>query len=165
MKTYIVTLGSVEYTVSLRESGTMSVSPSSAGVNVGRVSATEFSVLVGERSVRVVATKQDGAITARAGGRMYAPVVESERERMLRRYARQTGETGSKKELHAPMPALVVRVEVAVGDNVKPGQGLVVLEAMKMENELKATMGGRVKAVHVTAGNPVEKGELLLVLE
>jgi biotin carboxyl carrier protein len=165
MKTHIVTLGTEEHIVNLQQDGKVSVSSSTVEVNVGRISATEFSVLVGDRIIRVVAARQEGGMTACAGGRMFAPVVESERERMLRKYARETGETGSKKELHAPMPALVVRVEVAVGDEVKTGQGLVVLEAMKMENELKATMGGRIKEVHVTAGKPVEKGELLLVIE
>ena len=164
-RTYLVTLGSDEYSVSIHDDGSVTVAPSGDRIDVCRVSATEFSVLVGDRSVRVAAARENGEITAFAAGRMYAPIVESERERMLRKFARETGETSSKKELHAPMPALVVRLEVAVGDDVKPGQGLIVLEAMKMENELKASMGGRVKEVYVTAGKPVEKGELLLVIE
>ncbi|MFL5505654.1 MAG: biotin/lipoyl-containing protein [Gemmatimonadales bacterium] len=64
--------------------------------------------------------------------------------------------------LKAPMPGLVVRVLVVDGDQVSAGQGLVVLEAMKMENELKATVAGVVKMVRATAGATVEKGQLLL---
>jgi biotin carboxyl carrier protein len=63
------------------------------------------------------------------------------------------------------MPALVVRVEVKVSDEVKVGQGLVILEAMKMENEIKSHQSGRVKEIYVAKGKPVEKGELLLLLE
>jgi biotin carboxyl carrier protein len=63
------------------------------------------------------------------------------------------------------MPAMVVRLEVNVGDEVRAGQPLIVLEAMKMENELLASGAGRVKAVYATAGKAVEKGELLLLLE
>jgi pyruvate carboxylase subunit B len=65
----------------------------------------------------------------------------------------------------APMPGLVIRVNVSVGDTVAAGQGLVVMEAMKMENELKATGAGVVARVHVTAGVPVEKGALLVEIE
>ena len=67
--------------------------------------------------------------------------------------------------LKAPMPGLVVRVNVAVGDEVAAGQGLVVIEAMKMENELRAAAAGRVKAVRVAVGEAVEKGQLLVEME
>jgi biotin carboxyl carrier protein len=67
--------------------------------------------------------------------------------------------------LKAPMPGLVVRVQVQPGEEVSPGSGLVVLEAMKMENELKAHAPGRVKAVRVKAGEAVEKGQILVEFE
>jgi biotin carboxyl carrier protein len=63
------------------------------------------------------------------------------------------------------MPGLVVRVEVAPGDEVEAGQGLVIVEAMKMENELKAARAARVKAVHVVAGAAVEKDAVLVEFE
>jgi biotin carboxyl carrier protein len=67
--------------------------------------------------------------------------------------------------LKAPMPGLVVRVQVQPGDRVSPGSGVVVLEAMKMENELKAAAAGVVKAVRVAPGEAVEKGQLLVEFE
>jgi pyruvate carboxylase subunit B len=60
------------------------------------------------------------------------------------------------------MPGLVVRVLVKSGDRVQPGQGLIVIEAMKMENELRATAPSVVRAVRVDAGNAVEKGAVLV---
>jgi biotin carboxyl carrier protein len=65
----------------------------------------------------------------------------------------------------APMPGRVVRVLVAVGDEVAPRQGVVVVEAMKMENELRAPKGGRVKDISVTPGTSVEAGRVLVVIE
>jgi pyruvate carboxylase subunit B len=65
----------------------------------------------------------------------------------------------------APMPGLIVRVNAQVGDRVQPGQGLVVMEAMKMENELRAQAEGTVKNVLVAPGAAVEKGTVLLELE
>jgi biotin carboxyl carrier protein len=67
--------------------------------------------------------------------------------------------------LGAPIPGKVVAVHVAVGDHVEAGQPLVVLEAMKMENELAADRGGAVIAVHVEPGRTVNAGEVLIELE
>ena len=65
----------------------------------------------------------------------------------------------------APMPGKVVRVLVAAGDSVAPGQGLVVVEAMKMQNELKAPRTGRVLSVAVREGATVAAGEPLVTIE
>jgi pyruvate carboxylase subunit B len=67
--------------------------------------------------------------------------------------------------LKAPMPGLVLRVQVAAGQAVAAGVGLVVLEAMKMENELKAPASAVIKAVRVQPGEAVEKGQVLLEFE
>jgi biotin carboxyl carrier protein len=63
------------------------------------------------------------------------------------------------------MPGLVVRVNVAVGDAVTAGQGVLVMEAMKMENELRASSAATVKSVRVAQGTAVEKGTVLIELE
>ena len=63
------------------------------------------------------------------------------------------------------MPGLVVKVEVAEGDTVVPGQGLVIVEAMKMENELKTEMAGRISRILVAPGQPVEKDQTLVEFE
>jgi len=67
--------------------------------------------------------------------------------------------------LKAPMPGLVVRVLVEPGEEVLTGQGVVVLEAMKMENELKASAAGIVERIEVTPGQPVEKGAVLVAFK
>lgn len=67
--------------------------------------------------------------------------------------------------VRAPMPGLIVRVLVAAGDTVQAGDGLVVMEAMKMENELRAKGPGRVRTVSASPGTAVEKGAVLIELE
>ena len=124
-------------------------------------------VRVGTEVFRVVAEKREGK------GRYYLWVdgyrfdVEAldERRRALRDLsAANAGPTGP-APIIAPMPGLVVRVNVAAGDIVEAGQGVVVMEAMKMENELRATAAGTVRSVEVVAGTAVEKGALLVSLE
>lgn len=89
--------------------------------------------------------------------------------RLVSRFGARAGEgaaagTGP-QHVTAPMPGKVVRLLVAPGDVVAPRQGLVVIEAMKMENELRAARAGRVRAVRVTEGQSVESGALLVLVE
>jgi pyruvate carboxylase subunit B len=88
-----------------------------------------------------------------------------ERARSIRDMARAREVKAGPRSLVAPMPGLILHVHVRPGDVVQAGQGLVVMEAMKMENELRAVSGGTVRAVLVAAGAAVEKGALLVELE
>jgi len=89
-------------------------------------------------------------------------VVEDERARHIRLLSGAGRAVDGHAVLKAPMPGLVLRLLVAVGDQVAAGMPLLALEAMKMENELKAAGPGVVAAVLVTAGQAVEKGQPLL---
>jgi pyruvate carboxylase subunit B len=95
------------------------------------------------------------------GDRWEAEVVD-ERTRHIRSLTAGAERTRGPTTLRAPMPGLVLRLLVEPGREVARGDGLVVLEAMKMENELKAPAGGVVGAVHVRPGEPVEKGQVLV---
>lgn len=75
------------------------------------------------------------------------------------------GEAEAEKVVVAPMPGMVVKIEVEVGQAVKAGQGVVIVEAMKMENELKAPADGVVAKVLVQERQTVDKGATLIVLE
>lgn len=88
-----------------------------------------------------------------------------ERTRTIRDLTASSARTAGPAPLVAPMPGLVVRVDVKPGDQVPAGRGLIVMEAMKMENELRAPAAGTVKAVHVAPGTAVEKGAVLVELE
>jgi pyruvate carboxylase subunit B len=87
-----------------------------------------------------------------------------ERRRAIREMTGTSAAATGPAPLVAPMPGLVVRVNVALGDEVKPGQPLVVMEAMKMENELRSTAAGVVRAVYAQPGAAVEKGAVLVEL-
>jgi pyruvate carboxylase subunit B len=95
-------------------------------------------------------------------GRRHRVEAETERERRVREMKGVGAGSRGPRPLKAPMPGLVVKVEVEEGEAVEEGQGLVIVEAMKMENELQAEAGGVVARVHVQAGQAVEKDEVLL---
>jgi biotin carboxyl carrier protein len=98
------------------------------------------------------------------GARFSASVVD-ERTRAIRAMIGRSGAAAGPKPVRAPMPGLVVRIAVAPGDEVRTGQGVAIVEAMKMENELKAEAPGVVARVLVAAGQPVEKGAVLVEFE
>jgi biotin carboxyl carrier protein len=99
------------------------------------------------------------------GGERLEVEVLDERTQHIRSLTGGGDQRRAAAVLKAPMPGLVVRVQAEAGDKVSAGTGLVVLEAMKMENELKAAAPGVVKAVRVTPGEVVEKGQVLVEFE
>src|SRR5256885_5132548 len=90
--------------------------------------------------------------------------VQDERSRGIEAASGKSKRSGGGGTVRAPMPGLVVRIEVAEGQRVDAGAGLVVVEAMKMENELRAPRPGMVQTVHVAVGQAVEKGASLVTL-
>jgi biotin carboxyl carrier protein len=98
-------------------------------------------------------------------GERWEMEVLDERTRHIRSLAGGGDQRRAAGVLKAPMPGLVIRVQVQPGEQVAAGAPLVVLEAMKMENELKAGAPGVVKSVRVAPGEAVEKGQVLVEFE
>lgn len=124
-------------------------------------------VTIGSEVHRVVARrgKARGSYTLWVDGFRFEGEALDERTRAIRDITAAASKSSGPAPVVAPMPGLIVRVTVAVGDEVQAGQGLVVMEAMKMENELRASSAGRVKSITAVPGTAVEKGSILVELE
>jgi biotin carboxyl carrier protein len=124
-------------------------------------------VKIGTHVYRVVVQKRQGRgrYTLWVDGYRFDAEALDERTRAIRDLSAASAGPSGPAPILAPMPGLIVRVNVKAGDKVEAGQGVVVMEAMKMENELRATAPGTVKSVEVSTGTAVEKGALLVVLE
>ena len=130
-----------------------------------------FSLIINGRSHQVWIEEdelqQRGAppsVRVRLRGFDYEVGVEDERTRRLRQFT--NSESGSQElgQLIAPMPGMVVKLLVEPGQNVKKGDGVLIVEAMKMENEIRCPFSGEVKEIRVSARQAVEKGEVLAVI-
>lgn len=119
----------------------------------------------GASASRAVEALGRGRWAITEGGERFEVEALDERTRHIRSLTGASGAKAAGGRLAAPMPGLVVRVLVEPGQMVSAGQGLVVLEAMKMENELKASIAGTVTQIAVNPGQAVEKGALLVTLE
>ncbi len=94
----------------------------------------------------------------------YEVCVEDERSHRLRQFAGADTSSNEAGQVLAPMPGLVVKLLVQPGQKVEKGEGIVIVEAMKMENEIRAGVSGEVKEVRVSDRQAVEKGEILAVI-
>jgi len=120
------------------------------------------------REIRFHAREEAGAVGVETGGRLYETVA-SNRATGATRAMGATGVVGtsapaSAASVKAPMPGRIVRVLVGVGDRVAARQPVVVVEAMKMENELRSPRDGVVTQVLATPGAAVESGAVLIVV-
>ncbi|HLJ82229.1 MAG TPA: biotin/lipoyl-containing protein [Ktedonobacterales bacterium] len=185
---YVASVGSQQHTVALQENGHMrQVSLDDRDLTLdwrligaerphtstpGDVRADHFSLLVGERSyeayARLVENAEDSegsglTVEVMIGGRPYVVHIRDERSQELASLA-GGGHAAGDVAIRAPMPGLVVNVLVAEGAEVTRGQTVVVLEAMKMENDLAAPRTGVVRAIRASKGQTVNQGDALAVI-
>ena len=122
-------------------------------------------LLVDDRSYRVVPERKgSGVWKLHLHGEVVVADVVDERTKAIREMAGSGAVTVGPRPIVAPMPGMVVKVEVSEGDRVEAGEGVVIVEAMKMENELRSTGAGVVTRVHVREGDAVEKDQVLVDL-
>ncbi len=123
-------------------------------------------VTIGNAVHRVIARRgaNRGEYTILLNGHRFAVEALDARTRAIRDLSAATAGNSGPAPLLAPMPGMIVRVTVVPGDVVVAGQGLIVMEAMKMENELRAAGPGTVTAVRVIPGTAVQKGAILVEL-
>ncbi|TMB39665.1 MAG: biotin/lipoyl-binding protein [Deltaproteobacteria bacterium] len=123
-----------------------------------------LSLIAGTRSYRCdIDPGKNGQIRVLVGETVYPLEILDERRLRMRRAGGKFTLEGPQR-IDAPMPGKVTRVLVKAGDQVEEGQGLVVVEAMKMENELKSPKAGKVTELHAVEGEAVESGAKLAVV-
>jgi pyruvate carboxylase subunit B len=162
---YFVTLAGRTFEVVIEEDA-VTVDGVPVPVDLAALPGTPLRHLVaGERAFELSARRLGkGRWALDLGGRTLEADVVDERTRVIRALAATTPAAGP-SPVRAPMPGLVVRVEVEPGQMIQAGQGVVIIEAMKMENELRADAPGVVSRVLVRAGQAVEKGAVLVEFE
>ena len=141
----------------------VAVGDTTADVDARQVAEGIWSILIGGASHIVDVSEEDGVSLVEVDGESYSIRVEEETRYIIRTRGGKVGAGG--QVLKAPMPGKVVLVEVEVGQVVAAGDGLLVLEAMKMENEFRAVAAGTVKEIRVAAGQAVNLGDVLVVIE
>lgn len=131
--------------------------------DVAEIAPNVFSVLISGRSHEVYVTPSSGAqLQLHTGGLEFLAEVIDPRSWRGRRHG--GAEAEGCQQILAPMPGKVVRLLVKAGDTVEAGQGLLVVEAMKMQNEIRSPKSGKVERILVAEGQAVNAGEVLCIV-
>ncbi|MBI1298124.1 biotin/lipoyl-binding protein [bacterium] len=161
---YYAQIGELEYVVEI-EDGQIFVDGELVDVDLSRSGVPElYSMLINGRSFEVLIEEQRQVYDVTLRGEQYHVRVEDDRTRRLNEGRRGPEVPKGELVVKAPIPGLVVKVLVHEGEEIAEDQALVILEAMKMENEIRALRSGVVRKVDVSAGQRVEQNAPLLIL-
>ncbi|MBL8090545.1 MAG: biotin/lipoyl-binding protein [Anaerolineales bacterium] len=160
---YITTVDGKEYQIEVVDEKHVRVGDRLLEVDFESVNGQPvFSVILDGKSYESFISESDEGWQVLMRGKQYQITVEDEREKRLRAAAGGGVAEGGEFNLKAPMPGLVVAIPVAEGQEIKKGQVLIILESMKMQNELKSPKDGIVERIRVKAGESVEQKQALL---
>lgn len=130
-----------------------------------RISDRYFHLLIDNKSYRAEVVNADvskKSFVLKINDSLYPVVLQDKFDLLLEKMGMNSEAAGRANNIKAPMPGLIVDLRVAPGDVVNPGDPLLILEAMKMENLIKATVQSVVKNVKVRKGDSVEKNQVLI---
>ena len=165
---FIAKLGEQSYTVEIEETGKsvyrVSVDGNEFLVDGKKTGRTNYSLIVDNRSFEIEVDNSEDEYRVLVDGRSYR--IDLVDERRMRVGGGQSGLLlQGRQKVSVPMPGKVIAILVAEGDAVEKGQGLAIVEAMKMENEVHSPIGGEVKEIIVKPGDTVEGGAVLMIVE
>ncbi|HKG07170.1 MAG TPA: biotin/lipoyl-containing protein [Pedobacter sp.] len=109
--------------------------------------------------------KAEKTCQVKVNGNIYEVKLEDRYDELLKRMGMDTGAGSRVKEVKAPMPGLVLSILTTAGQEVSKGDGLMILEAMKMENIIKSPADGTIKKINILKGDKVEKNQILIEFE
>ena len=160
---YVTLINGEQYEIEIDNDGSILVNGETHDVDFLNLGGSLYSIITENKSLEAVIDDDDDNIAVMMDGRLFETRVLDERALLL--LQRRSGLSSGSGEVHAPMPGLIAVVNVAAGQTVAQGDTLVILESMKMQNELKSPIDGIVATIHVEAGQAVDKNSLLVEID
>ena len=161
---YITIINDTRFEIEIEKDGSLRVNGEPREVDFLALGPSLYSILMDHRSYEMVIEEREGAYEVLMQGRLYTGEVLDERAQLLAMRRGGLGVESGELSVKSPMPGLIVAIPVTEGQEVKKGQTLVILESMKMQNELKTPRDGIVQRISVAPGQSVEQNKLLITL-
>lgn len=162
---YQATVNGRTFEVEIKEDGRVLIDNELRSIDFCELREGElYSLLVDHLSYEAVVEERDDLYHVLMAGDLYEVKVTDERSRRLASAFMAFGDVSGEAVIRAPMPGLIVRVPVVEGQTVAKGDTVILLESMKMENELKAPRDGTIHRVSVRAGDSVEQNKVLITI-
>jgi pyruvate carboxylase subunit B len=159
---YLTIINNKQFEIEIQRDGSVLVNGARHDVDFLNLGGSLYSVIQDTRSKELAIEGNQADIEVLMEGKLYEVKVLDQRALLMAQ--RKGGLMAGSGEVHSPMPGLIVEVMVNVGDMVEQGATVVILESMKMQNELKAPRDGRIQTISCQAGQTVEKGTLLVII-
>jgi biotin carboxyl carrier protein len=162
---YVTMVGDKQFTIDINQAGQVTVDGVVINVDMQQMQdTTMYSMIIDGLSHDVRMTIGDGIYLTQLGGEIFEVVVEDERTRRLAGVKSGPGTATGETVIKAAMPGVVVEVLAAEGQEVSKGDILLILESMKMQNEIKTPRAGRVHQVRVASGDKVEQNAVMITI-
>lgn len=161
---YVTTINGKKFEIDIQKDGTLLVNGQRREVDFLALGPSQYSILAEHISHELVIEERDNEIEVLLRGRLYTGNVMDERAQLMAERSGAGALDSGELSIKAPMPGLVVAISVNEGQEVIAGQTIVILESMKMQNELKAARAGVVQRINVAAGQSVEQNKVLVVI-
>jgi biotin carboxyl carrier protein len=160
---YLTIINDKQFEIEILRDGSVMVDGVRVEVDFLELEENLHSMIQDTRSVEIAIEEHGGKYEVQMDGRLYEATVLDQRALLMAQ--RKGGIGAGSGEVHAPMPGLIVDILVKTGDAVEQGQTVIILESMKMQNELKAPRAGKIGTVAVQPRQTVDKGTLLLNIQ
>lgn len=161
---YVTTINDKTFEIDIQPDGSLLVNGEKREVDFRALGPSQYSILDENMSYELTIEEREGAVEVLLRGKLYTGKVMDERAQLLASRSGGMGTESGEVTIKSPMPGLIVAVKVEVGQEVKAGQTVVILESMKMQNELKAPRDGVVQAISVQAAQSVEQNKPLVTI-
>ena len=124
-----------------------------------------LSVSHGENQLQVMIEKSENNLSVHLGCRHMEAAVRTERDLLLARHHSLTPDKTTYRHIESPLPGLITKVQAKTGSKLKKGENIVIIEAMKMENEIRAPHDCKIKKINVKKGQSIDKGHIIALFE
>lgn len=162
---YIAIVNQQEYVIEIGQEGLIEVDGQEFKVDYEQLSEGGIlSLLLNNRSLEAIVEEREEAWEVLIHGELYTVTVQDERAYRLAKERGITTDDAGEAIVKSPMPGLIIAIPVVVGQSVKKGDKVVILESMKMENELRSPKDGTIANIYIEPGVSVEKNQILLAI-
>lgn len=161
---YIATINDTEFEIEIKPDGSITINGEPRSIDFLHLDEKLYSIITEGRSYEALVEHVEHHYDVLMGGKLYNVQVLDERAKLMANRHGGEFEQSGEISIQAPMPGLIVKVPVREGQTVTKGQTVVILESMKMQNELKTPRDGTVQRVSVKPGESVEQKRVLITI-
>ncbi|MDA3860378.1 MAG: hypothetical protein PF445_04050 [Melioribacteraceae bacterium] len=163
MSDYTVSINDNKHLLKILSNGKVELNGDNYEVELSQLSNFSYLLKVNDNVYQVTSEKLNGHdYNFAIDGYSYNTTVRTNLEEKANEYLQNKAKESGTEIIKSPMPGLIVKILKQVGDSVEIGEPIILLEAMKMENEIRASASGIIKSISTKENNSVEKGEILL---